>query len=91
MSEVHHSSPSLERPSCPHCKVELALERVSTGPAGFAARLFQCRKCKHVETELVASDPLNSKTTADCLPDNLVNNATTHSIKDGKLIPKSAN
>jgi hypothetical protein len=90
MSEVHHSSPSLERPSCPHCKVEMALERVSPGPTGLEDRLFKCRKCNHVETEVVASDPLNSKAAAGWLSGELGHNATTHAIKDGKLVPKSA-
>jgi hypothetical protein len=90
MSEAHNSLPSLERPSCPHCQVEMALERVSAGPIDFEKRLFKCRKCNHVETELVAADPLNSKAAAGWISGELGRNATTHSIEDGKLIPKSA-
>jgi hypothetical protein len=89
MSEAHHSLPSLERPSCPHCEVEMALEFVSPGPIGFEHRLFKCRKCNHVETKVVATDPLNSKV-ANWLSGELGRNATTHSIEDGKLMPKSA-
>jgi hypothetical protein len=89
MSEAHHSLPSLERPNCPHCQVNMALERVSPSSTGFEHRVFKCRKCNHVETKVVASDPLNS-TSAGRLSAELGRNATTHSIEDGKLIPKSA-
>jgi hypothetical protein len=90
MSEADHSLPSLERPNCPHCQVEMTLERVSPEPIGFEHRLFKCRKCNHVNMEVVASDPLNSKVAAGWLTGELGHNATTHSIEDGKLIPKSA-
>jgi hypothetical protein len=90
MSESHHSVPSLERPSCPHCKVEMALQRVSSGPIGFEHRLFKCRKCNHVDTEVVASDLLDSKVAAGWPSGEVGHDATTHSIEDGKLIPRSA-
>jgi hypothetical protein len=67
----------------------MALERVSPGPTGFEHRLFECRKCKHAETNVAVSDPMNSKA-AGWPSGELGRNATTHSIKDGKLIPKLA-
>ena len=32
-----------------------------TGPSGFERRLFECPRCDHVETSVIASDPLKSK------------------------------
>jgi hypothetical protein len=39
----------------------MMLERVSPGPRGLERRLFECPKCDHVETSVIASDPLKSK------------------------------
>jgi len=39
----------------------MMLERVSPGSIGFERRLFECPKCDHVETSVIASNPLNSK------------------------------
>jgi hypothetical protein len=41
----------------------MMLERVSSGPIGFEQRLFECPKCDHVEINVIASDPFNSKAT----------------------------
>jgi hypothetical protein len=52
---------AIERPRCSHCQTRMMLERVSTGPIGFEQRLFECPKCDHVETRVIASDPFKSK------------------------------
>jgi hypothetical protein len=52
-----------ERPPCSRCQTRMMLERVSPGPTGFEHRLFECPKCDHVETMVVASAPLNSEAT----------------------------
>jgi hypothetical protein len=33
---------------------------VASGPEGFERRTFECRKCGHGETDMVANDPLHS-------------------------------
>jgi hypothetical protein len=33
---------------------------ISPGPDGFEHRKFECRKCGHIESEVVACDPLRS-------------------------------
>jgi len=38
----------------------MMLERVSPGPIGFEHRLFECPRCNHVETRVIASDPFKS-------------------------------
>jgi hypothetical protein len=39
----------------------MKLECVSPEPKGFERRLFECSKCNHAETRVVASDPIKSK------------------------------
>jgi hypothetical protein len=39
----------------------MMLERASPGPIGFEHWLFECPKCDHVETRVMASDPFKSK------------------------------
>jgi len=48
-----------ERPRCSRCQARMMLERVSPGPAGFERRLFECPRCDHVETSLIALDPFS--------------------------------
>jgi len=48
---------AIERPRCSRCQAQMMLERVSAGPIGFERRLFECPRCDHVETCLIASDP----------------------------------
>jgi hypothetical protein len=51
---------AIERPRCSRCLTRMMLERVSSGPLGFEQRLlFECPKCDHVETSVIASDPFN--------------------------------
>jgi len=50
---------AVERPRCSRCQAGMMLERVSSGPIGFERRLFECPRCDHVETSLVALDPFN--------------------------------
>lgn len=47
-----------ERPRCSRCQARMMLERVSPGPKGFERRLFECPRCDHVETSLVALGPV---------------------------------
>jgi hypothetical protein len=87
VSDQHPISP-LERPRCARCQTRMMLERTSPGPIGFEHRVFECPKCNHVETRVIASDPFNSKA-AGWLSGEL-GRAVTHDVKDGKLVPKSA-
>jgi hypothetical protein len=50
---------AVERPLCSRCQARMMLERVSAGPVGFEHRLFECPRCDHVETSLIALDPFN--------------------------------
>jgi hypothetical protein len=50
---------AVERPRCSRCQARMMLERVSPGPIGFERRLFECPRCDHVETSLIALDPFN--------------------------------
>ena len=52
---------AIERHHCSRCQTRMMLERVSPGAIGFEHRLFECPKCDHVETRVIASDPFNSK------------------------------
>jgi hypothetical protein len=64
MPQAYFSSgPSLtfiERPRCSHCTSRMKLARISPGPIGFEHRRFECPKCNHVETSVIASDPFQS-------------------------------
>jgi hypothetical protein len=33
---------------------------IASGPEGFERRTFECRKCGHCETDVVANDPFKS-------------------------------
>jgi hypothetical protein len=91
MSKTQHALTTFERPRCPHCQAKMMLECVSSGPIGFEHRLFECPKCDHVETIVVASDPFKSKAQG-WLSGELGRGlgAATREIKNGKLIAKPA-
>jgi hypothetical protein len=51
----------LERPRCSKCvQARMLLSKVETGPSGFDRRTFECQKCGHVHTMVIASDPMES-------------------------------
>lgn len=51
---------SIKRPRCSGCRSRMMLTHTSSGPVGFEHRWFECRACKSVTEEVVASDPMNS-------------------------------
>jgi hypothetical protein len=50
----------IQRPRCPQCTTRMIVADISPGPDGFEHRKFECRKCGHIESEVVACDPLRS-------------------------------
>ena len=48
----------IERPRCSHCRTRMILARISTGPAGYDLRIFECEKCDEVIRKLIVSDPM---------------------------------
>jgi hypothetical protein len=46
------------RPRCARCTTRMITAAVSSGPEGFERRDFECLKCGHTETKMVASDPM---------------------------------
>jgi hypothetical protein len=54
---------AIESHRCSSCQTRMMLERVSMGPIGFERRLFECSKCDHVETSVIALEPFKSKVT----------------------------
>jgi hypothetical protein len=87
MSDQHPLT-SFERPRCTRCQTRMMLERISPGPVGFEHRLFECPKCDHVETRVIASNPYNSEAQGWLSGEPGRGIAITHEIKDGKLIRK---
>jgi DNA-directed RNA polymerase subunit RPC12/RpoP len=51
----------IERPRCPRCSSRMMLARICPGPVGFEHRSFECPKCDTVQTEVIASDPMQSR------------------------------
>jgi hypothetical protein len=67
MSSAAKPDPELlpiHRPRCPGCQTRMRTVSVSEGPAGFEHRTFECWKCGHVETRLLASDPFQAGSAA---------------------------
>jgi hypothetical protein len=50
----------IHRPPCPDCQKRMITADIASGPEGFECRTFECPKCGHSETRMVASDPLRS-------------------------------
>jgi len=50
----------IHRPRCPDRQTRMITVAVASVTDGLERRTFECRKCGHGETELVASDPLES-------------------------------
>jgi hypothetical protein len=48
----------IHRPRCPNCQTRMIAVAIASGPEGFEHRTFECRKCGHCETDVVANDPL---------------------------------
>jgi hypothetical protein len=61
MSSTQYVLSAIERPRCSRCQTRMMLERISSGPIGFEQRLFECPKCDHVEINVTASDPIESR------------------------------
>jgi hypothetical protein len=89
MSDQHPLT-AFERPRCARCQTRMMLERISPGSVGFEHWLFECPKCDHVETRVIASDPFNSEVHGWLSGELGRAAATSHEIKNGKLIPKPA-
>lgn len=51
---------AIERPRCVCCQTRMVLARTMPGPSGYDFRTFECEKCDHVDTKLVARDPMKS-------------------------------
>src|SRR5258705_11618499 len=50
----------IHRPRCPDCQMRMITADLSSGPEGFEHRTFECSRCGHTETRVVASDPLQT-------------------------------
>jgi hypothetical protein len=64
-SQAQHSNvppAAIESPRCPRCYGRMMLARTRPRRLNFDARTFECVRCDHVETTLVAADPMRSDT-----------------------------
>jgi len=50
----------IHRPRCPDCQMRMITADVSSGPEGLEHRTFECSRCGHTETRLVAGDQLQT-------------------------------
>ena len=50
----------IERPLCQHCLTRTDLTGITSGPAGYELRTFECPKCDRVQQSVVVSDPMIS-------------------------------
>jgi hypothetical protein len=60
---------------------------VSPGPEGFERRTFECRKCGHTESKVIARDPLKSEAVG-WLSGELGPEAVWHEAREGRMVPK---
>jgi hypothetical protein len=58
MTDIQHASadpPQSDRWLCPQCrKAPMGLTRIEPGGPGIDSRTFECARCQHIETLLVA-------------------------------------
>ena len=51
----------IQRPRCPKCQMRmLTIGIEDDAPDGFENRTFECLRCHHTETKLLAADPLKT-------------------------------
>ena len=63
MAATNRPDPELlpiHRPRCPDCQARMITVAIASGPDGFEQRTFECGKCGHSESALVARDPFSS-------------------------------
>jgi hypothetical protein len=53
----------IHRPRCPQCQARMITIDIASGHEGFECRTFECRRCGHAETDIVACDPFESNAT----------------------------
>lgn len=80
----------IQRPPCPKCQTRMVLTDSSPGPEGSDRHRFECRKCDHSETQMVASDPLKSDAVGWLHGELGRDDAVTHEVQEGRLIPKDS-
>jgi hypothetical protein len=61
---------------------------VSPGPEGFEHRTFECLKCGHTESKVIACDPLKSDAVGWLSGELGHGAAVTHEIHDGQMVSK---
>jgi hypothetical protein len=51
----------IHRPRCPRCTMRMISAAVEKAPRkGFENRTFECFKCGHTETKMMAADPVTT-------------------------------
>ena len=50
----------IQRPRCPKCQMRMMSIGIEDGPDGYENRTFECLKCHHTETRLLAADPFKT-------------------------------
>ena len=43
----------IQRPTCPRCRAQMMLARITPHSVGFDLRMFECPKCEHVHEVIV--------------------------------------
>jgi len=52
----------IARPRCPKCSNQMMLASINSASEGHDSRTFECTKCDHSLTRIVARDPMKSET-----------------------------